>query len=391
MLIGDVVMLVYSLVLCLILVVFIYSKIKKSVMGNQNTSYGSTLIFLSLWFIAGLRYAVGTDYNTYKWYFDNIHFFGFEFPHFERGYYFINYIVSLFTDNSQYLFLVTSFLIIFLFHITLKNFSVSYALSIFLFVTIAFYYESLNVIRQYLAVAITFFSIRYIINKNFKKFLLTVVLASFFHTTAIILVPFYWISRIKIRNISYFSILVITTVFSFFTTNIVGLVSKFIPKFAYYINYYREGASANTVTMILLAILIFSLLYKKKLNEIDINSNIYINLMFFGLLFVILSRDNIIFYRAALYFYVFILILIPICLKSLNKYLKIPSYIIVISIMTAYHYHLLLNNSSGVLPYNFNVDVFNPYLILVAVIIAIYFTILGSLMKAIQKRRLTSR
>lgn len=350
-------MLIYNLNLCLIILVFIYSKIKKSTIKSEKIGFLSFIIFLSLWLIAGLRNNVGTDFINYKIYFDNLKYYSLQYPYYEKGYYVINYVVNYFTYNYQYIFLVTSFITIYLITKTLKKYSHSYMLSIFLFVTMFFYYNSFNLVRQYLVVAILFYSIKYILNKNFYKFLTAIIIASFFHITALIMLPFYWLLRKKISNLMYLLMFVTSVFLSLFTTNIVNLVASVFGKFSVYNNYLVDGSSTKSIILITSAVVLFSLINKNKLLKINENSIIYINGVYFALVFSVLATGNILFFRVAIYFYIYILLLMPICVAIIDKKLRPAIYIFTFMILTAYHYYLLINNNAGVFPYDYNLNI----------------------------------
>lgn len=390
-------MLFYTLNLVLIVMVYMYSRIKKSIIGNEDTKIGDLLVFLSLWLISGVRSFVGTDFTAYKNYFDILNYYSLSYHEYEIGYYLLNYLVRLFTNDAQYLFLITSFIVIFLTTRTLKEYSVSYMLSIFLFITLYFYYNSFNILRQYIAVSIVFYSVRYILRDNSKKYILTILIASLFHNTSLIMIPFYWLLKMKISNIRYFVLFLLSIVLSFITPNLISLISKIIPGLSSYVNYYSEGASANSVIIITLSILIFSLVNKKNILAFDENSKIYINCIFFTLFFAVLSNNNIMFFRVASYFYIFVIILIPICIKVINKRLRPIISLLLILMMTIYHYYLLSSNTGGVLPYYVNLDFINginPYYLLIIVIIVLLvlfnLSMIGLLNKKYLKKNVTS-
>lgn len=63
--------------------------------------------------------------------------------------------------------------------------------------------------RQFLAGSILFFSIRYIRKRDIKRFLTLIVIAFFFHRTAIIFFPMYWISQYNIKFKTFIKIAVV--------------------------------------------------------------------------------------------------------------------------------------------------------------------------------------
>ena len=350
-------MIFYVFNLSLIILFFFYSKFKKSVTGSEKTNVSSFFIFSSLFMMSGFRYMVGTDFLAYKGYFESINRYSFANPFYDKGYYLLNRFISFFTDNSQYVFLATSFIIIYLVNKTLKDYSISYTLSIFLFVTLYFYNNSFNIVRQFIVVSLILYSIKYLVNKDFKGYLVLILIASLFHDTALLMIPFYWILRMRFNKIVYLVLLAFTLGVSFFTTTIIGIVSKVLPSLNIYSNYYFEGSSANSIMLSTSLVFLFALLNKAKLIKLDSNVIVYVNAVYFALLFSILARENILFYRFSLYFYIFILLLIPLCIRSMNKFLRVIMYMLIIPTMTAYYFYLLSNNNAGVLPYDYNLNI----------------------------------
>ncbi|KAB7640216.1 EpsG family protein [Bacillus sp. B3-WWTP-C-10-D-3] len=388
-------MLIYNLNLCLIIMVFFYGKIKKSILGTEKSKFSDVLIFLSLWLVSGFRYMVGTDFNAYNLYFENLGSYNLKYPYYEKGYYVLNYVIKLLMDNSQYIFLATSFITIFLITKTLKDYSNSYILSVFLFVTMYFYYNSFNLVRQYLVVAILFYAIKYILNKSFKKYLLVITIASFFHITALAMIPFYWILRKKFSNLMYLFMLAVSVCLSLFTTNIVNLVASIFGKFSVYNNYLVEGSSTKSIILITSAIILFSLINKNKLSRINENSIIYINGVYFALVFSVIAIGNILFFRVAIYFYIYSLLLIPLFLAAIDKKLRPVIYTLIFMILTAYHYYLLFNNNAGVFPYDYNVNISTDSgqlpLITIAVIVVLLFVICLKYNRSLNKKQIKTK
>lgn len=380
---------IYTLNLILIIIMFIYSKFKKSITGNSNIKYGYWIIFLSLFLISGFRVVgTGTDTTLYKLYFETIDLYNYNttWLDFEIGYYLLNEFVRLITDDYQYIFILAAFVTQYLINKTLKDYSLSYSLSIFLYITLFFYYHSFNILRQYIAISLVFFSIKYIINKDLWKFLCIVLIASLFHRTALIMLPFYWISRWNISNLMYIILTLIAIIFSIATDKIVHLISLVIPKFTFYVNYSQEGASVNSIILIISIVIIFSLIYRKRLILKDKSTTIYINLVYFALFFNILVKGNFVFSRIGEYFYIFILLLIPVCIKILNKYIRVILYLLIIPIMFLYHNYLMSSNNSGVVPYESNFNIIETSSSILLIVLLIFA--LSSILKKVSWKKI---
>lgn len=78
-----------------------------------------------------------------------------------------------------------------------QKYSSNYIYSIFLFFTTSCFLWLINGIRQFLAVAVVLFFIKWLIERKTIPFLLVVIFAYYIHSTAIIWIPFYFIVNYK--------------------------------------------------------------------------------------------------------------------------------------------------------------------------------------------------
>ena len=124
---------------------------------------------------------------------------------FEIGYVLLVKAISLLTNNPNYMFVIISFITLFGICVFVYKYSSIKWMSILLFISLGFYYTSFNMIRQFIAIAIVMLSYKYLIEKNFLKFFMIVLCASLFHMSALIFIPFYFISRCNFNIIKTFS------------------------------------------------------------------------------------------------------------------------------------------------------------------------------------------
>lgn len=164
---------------------------------------GFYLSFLAL-FVGFSDMLGGYDRYIYGYYFDNcadlVHvgksFFspdirnlGYES---EPGYMIWNCIIALFTSNRYIFILFTTLLIYVLLFFAIRDYTKNYPFAIVAFMALWFCF-TFTYLRQVLAATIGFFAIRYVVNRQFRKFLLLVLLASTIHNSALILLPFYFL------------------------------------------------------------------------------------------------------------------------------------------------------------------------------------------------------
>ena len=145
-------------------------------------------------------------------------------------------------------------------------------------------------------------------------------LASTFHQSALILIPFYFFVRYKAWSKATFLLL------SIFSSNRRRLCSIFFTfifciggtQYGDYSNFKEGGASVIRVAVDSVPILI-AYLGRDKLREIFPSSDYIVNMALVGFMFMIISTQNWIFARFGIYFSLYQLILISWVVKLFNK------------------------------------------------------------------------
>lgn len=154
---------------------------------------------------------------------------------FNMGYGLLNKICKFFYPSFQFLLIVITILIISLYAKSIKDYSPYIWLSLILYVLIN-YYPSFFLLRQYLAMGVFLYSLKYIINRNPIRYGICMLIALSFHTTALIAVPLYFLYGIRNSKLNMLLVLIgaiaVIAVFFSFSTYI-GLFS------AYYAHYFE--------------------------------------------------------------------------------------------------------------------------------------------------------
>ena len=228
----------------------------------------ASILILSL--LAGLRTDnVGTDINLYikSIFQESLQFNSFsQFistrPTTEIGYMFVNFIVSRFTSNFNVLLFVLELIICSCVFKGLYDFREKIpmwiGLTVFCFI---FYNRTFNIARQSLAIFIIFANLKCLFDKKYIKFLITVLIASLFHTSAILMAFLIVIDKFKQRKklkILLYMLLIVS--FGFFNQIIEFLVLKVGIFPQKYLFYQTEGGILN-INYLDEALRIFLLLY----------------------------------------------------------------------------------------------------------------------------------
>lgn len=157
-----------------------------------------TLLAAILIFVAGVRYNVGADYGAYyKNYDGSLKALwqatkGYEEP----GIYLIATIARLFYDNGIAVVFLAAAVTISCYIIAIRKYSPVFALSMILYLFVGAWHGCFNGVRQYLAAALLILGHRYILERKFWRYLLTVFCASLFHISVwVMILPYFFLTR----------------------------------------------------------------------------------------------------------------------------------------------------------------------------------------------------
>ncbi|MCS2939711.1 EpsG family protein [Bacteroides fragilis] len=178
--------------------------------------------FFPLLLFSSLRYPkYGTDTYVYSdmfGVFAHGNYAFYENPYtYEAGFMLLSKIISLMTSNFQMFLLALNLFYIWSCVCFIRKYSPSVWLSVFLFVGMGFFDQSMNVLRQFFALSIILWAYRYLDRRVIGKFLLLVIFASLFHLSSIIFIVMIWIDRIPLNRkvfLGYLAILLISFAFS---------------------------------------------------------------------------------------------------------------------------------------------------------------------------------
>lgn len=152
-------------------------------------------IFVLLFLVSACRYYVGNDYTRYEEYFRLMMIEGSDGVPTEIGFNLLaKGIQSIFGSGEKtnlLIFALIAGVTIFLFLKGIYDLSAEFSFSFFLFMTFGYYFNSMNTIRYYLALALAVISMKYVLRKEYVKFLLMVLLASSFHRSVLFILPVY--------------------------------------------------------------------------------------------------------------------------------------------------------------------------------------------------------
>ncbi|CAH8282820.1 EpsG-like putative glucosyltransferase [Mariniflexile fucanivorans] len=236
-------------------------------------------------------------------------------------------IFSSYIKFTQFFFIVSSFLIMFLTYKVIKRESKDFVISTLVFLSFPiFFLNSFSIVRQYMALSIVFYSLRYISSRKLLYFLIAIFVAVFFHKTAIVAIVLYWIYNLKLKNIHF----IIIFIGGFFSSKLLYFLVEYL--LPHYLKYLDENVGVGGDKLLLLFQIIgfFILFFVDKKKE-DLVYNFYINTFYVGLfIWSSLAPYGHAGYRGALYFIVFFILLAPEVIQIIKqrRLLKQITYIV---------------------------------------------------------------
>lgn len=244
------------------------------------------------------------------------------------------------SEDSQVLIFTTAFITNTLIVYILYNYSRMIEISLFIYITGGLFLVSMNGIRQVLAASIAFIAIKYLINGNMIRYFLVVVLASLFHQSALILLPFYFLVRAKAWSKATLGLIIISVVIVIGYDQFSSLLFAAIEdtQYGHYKDFSEGGA--NIIRVVVSSIpIIFAYLGRDKLREIMPFSDYIVNMSLVGLLFMVISTQNWIFARFSIYFELYQLILISWVIKLFRQRDEKFMYYSILICYIAYYYY----------------------------------------------------
>lgn len=266
---------------------------------------------------------VGTDYGLYS----NAYISNYKnkLTNFEKnwlgvGFKFIcSFFGIIFKSNYRIPFAIINIFTLFLFQYSIFKESKKPIFTLALLYTFCFHLQIFNQFRQFLSIAICFWSLKYLKKDNNIKYIISILVAATFHSSALILLIMPLFKKIKIDK----KVLILYLMIGLFFTFGFGIIEWLINKTHYsvYIGSKYDIKTVSTkINFVIRSIMMLVCLIKYKSimnnNEDDRNYNYLYHMIILCSLFQILAIHSYILARLTTYFYMAYIYLIPIVFEE---------------------------------------------------------------------------
>jgi len=302
------------------------------------------LSFFSIILLQSLRsWTVGVDVVAYLHFFErlasgeSISDFAFEFSTLEIGYLYYNKLIAVFTTDSQlFLTIISATIFIPTGYIIYKN-SKNLYVSIITLLSLIIFNFSFTGLRQSIAIAIVFLSFEYIKKRKLVIFLLMVLLASSFHTSALVFLPAYPLYFLRLRKKHYLIVLILFIV--------AFLVRKTILKSLLLLTFDKYDnpelmVTSDSYTMLVIMFFVYTVAVFVKNNYKDsLSFNALSNFILMAAFIQIAAIESQVAMRAGYYYFIFITLLLPEIINAIKveKARNGIAFLIVVVCFTFYY------------------------------------------------------
>lgn len=337
--------------------VVIYLTTKSKV--NDKRLIQTILCFLLLWLIQGLRHSsVGIDSATsYIPYFESISVswdslfdFNDSFANFEIGYIVFNKLFKFFiSTNPQLFILACSFISIAPIAWVIYKYSPNIIFSFWVFSSFQIYHFGFSGIRQTIAIGICTLAYNFIVQKKIPAFIALVLLASTFHTSAILFLPAYWIYHKLNMSPKMLFVYIIAIVFLMFTIKSVAstLVSLIFGGEQYLGA--LENSADPSYNLLIIFIIIFISTYISQNEELAKLRSFVLMTVAFQTLGIITTYAT----RIGYYYFVFFSLAIPYAIETSNLKSKGLIRGLLAVILAIFFFYVNGGGYLDVIPYKF--------------------------------------
>lgn len=219
------------------------------------------------------------------------------------------------SSDSQLLIFATALITNVLIFRVIYRYANPFELGTFLYITAGSYMVSMNGIRQFLASAIIFAALKWLIDGSYKRYFIIVALASAFHLSALLMLPVYFVVRQKAWSwMTVFTMILTFVIFLFFKPFISSLFEIMGDnQYSHYQDFLTQsGMGANFIRTVVAAVpLVLAFFGRKRLRSFWPKTDYIVNMSMINFVFMIFATTNWIFARFSIYFGLYNLLLLP--------------------------------------------------------------------------------
>lgn len=318
-----------------------------------------------LFCVSAFRYEVTYDYAEYANFFNKLlveNDYGvLSADMSEKGFLFFTRLLTHISFDYQILFIVSALLTVSAIMLYIYRYSALPFVSVGFFLTTGMFFNSMQFIRQYIAAIIIMLALRLIMKKQLLAYIILILLASAFHISALLVLPLYFLQRIRLNTAWLVGTLTAGGIAYAFSFQLLELItSRVYTTYKIATDYEILNGISPAYAIPYLVIFIFAFALRKKLVEADSFNSLLINCLYLAVLFMLFGTKHAVLSRFAVILYLApVLILTPQIVLIIKQRLTrgwrtagaFALCLAAIVFFAGLYQNLLLTNYNHVVPY----------------------------------------
>ena len=299
---------------------------------------------------------VGADFGTYLKFFDEIFTVDWSvifsedidnYTGFEIGYVILMKLISTISHTDIFFTIIMASIMTILPIVMIYKYATPLWMGIFLFFALSLYTNSFSMLRQSIAMYICWYSIPYIVNRSLLKFLGVVILAFFFHKTALAFIPIYFLYQIRF-SVKFYAISIIGVIIAYvILLPIAALLTSLLS-----LNDYTDADVSGGYLFFFFVLFCFILCAYILRSNTNPYKHAFLHMLFWALILQLLATKFNILTRIVDYYKISLVVLLPAVIWSpqfkKQRLLVISLFVI---LFVFYFYKTNVANLYSVIPY----------------------------------------
>lgn len=290
---------------------------------RRKANWGQAILFFSVViFFCGLRSGIadtGTYIGMFNEYPSSIAQIQWEDISSDKGFYFISVLYKQFIsiDFHGWLFLIALISGVALM-IGFMKYSEYFGMSCFLLISTTMFTYFVNGMRQFIVVTIFFCATSMILNRQWKQYVILILLLSTIHASALVLLAVYFLGNTKPWSLQMRTVIFVSVIAGVFFDRIFPVVGNLLMETQYkgYVSYISSEGRGSSVIRLLIAVIpcILAYLGRRVIAEENnrlINFAINMSVINFCLYIIATFSSGMVVGRMTTYFDIYNLILLP--------------------------------------------------------------------------------
>lgn len=328
---------------------------KKKISKQTALKIFTYVAFISLVIFSGCRALdIGNDTPMYVRYFNSVNGLN-DISKYENRFEFLFRVfvcaIAQIFDSPHALLLISAFVIVFISFRVIYKTSVTPWYSVLMYIFLMFYYNSMCLLRQYIAVALTMAALCFLAEHKRIKFVILVVAGGLFHTSAFVVLIMLPLMILPFNKKKKWWYVVGAVGAALFIDKFIVFLVRLFPRYANYLNsqdYYLQNQLGTVIKIIVWAFLFFVVDYiYDRYGDGTYEEKLEYFTALLGFSISLASLQGAILSRISTYFVIMFCISIP------NALDKLPS--------RKTKYQLAAFILAGCFAYNMLIFVFRPY------------------------------